>query len=197
MNILFGTRYFLYESAALTNRVKLSESLRGADRGVSSPLGYVLNLSIAAIVLVSVGAMGALFVDAHASATVQEDLETYGYTLAGDIQEVDRLIAQSGASGEVGTRSALSERVRGDIYEIHVINASDANQDSAGATRVDHAEECERSCLVLLTHEDGVVSTVPFVTDTPVETTQFSGGTVYVHRPTNGHSIQFKRVDGR
>lgn len=164
---------------------------------MSSPLGYILNLSIAAIVLVSVGAMGALFVDAHASATVQEDLETYGYTLAGDIQEVDRLITQSDTSGNVGTRSALAERVRGDSYEIEVVNASDARRNHSAVPGVDYAERCDRACLVLVTRDENTVATVRFVTETPVKSAHLSGGTVYVHRPPTERSIQFERVDSR
>lgn len=164
---------------------------------MSSPLGYILNLSIAAIVLVSVGALGALFVDAHANATVQEDLETYGYSLAGDIQEVDRLIAQSDSSGNVGTRSALAERVRGDAYEIEFVNASDARRNHSAVPGVDHADRCDRACLVLVTREENTVATVPFVTETPVQSAHVSGGTVYVYRPPNEHTIQFERVDSR
>ena len=162
------------------------------DRGVSSPLGYVLNLSIAAIVLVSLGGVGVVFFDANTEAAVEEDLEMYGNDLAGTIQSVDRLAAATPGQS-VDERAALAGSVRGTEYIVEVINASDAGDTTAGA--VEHAGRCERQCLVLLTGDGGLHTTVNFVSATPVESTRFDGGPVAVRRPAGADQIQFRQLD--
>jgi len=156
------------------------------DRGVSSPLGYVLNLSIAAIVLVSLGGAGVVFFDANTDAAVEEDLEVYGNKLAGTIQSVDRLAAATPGQS-VDERAALAGSVRGTGYTVEVINASDAGSSTAG--------RCERQCLVLSTGDGDLHTTVNFVSATPVESTRFDGGPVAVRRPTGGDQIQFRELD--
>jgi len=168
--------------------------VRDGERGVSSPLGYILNLSIAAIVLVGLGATGAAFFDTNADAAIEEDLAAYGNELAGDIQSVDRLAAQSDATRVVDARSSLGTAVRGTDYVVEVINASDAGGAPDDAP-VEHAAECERQCLVLLTHDGDVLTTVNFVSGTPVESTRFDGGPVVVRWPAGGERIQFERLD--
>ena len=162
------------------------------NRGVSSPLGYVLNLSIAAIVLVSLGGAGAVFFDANTDTAVEEDLETYGNDLAGVIQSVDRLAAATPGQS-VNERAALAGLVRGTEYTVEVINASDAGDTTAGA--VEHAGRCERRCLVLFTGDGTLHTTVNFVSATPVESTRFDGGPVVVRRPAGTDRIQFRQLD--
>lgn len=168
--------------------------VRESERGVSSPLGYILNLSIAAIVLVGLAAAGAAFFDANADAAIEEDLAAYGNELAGDIQSVDRLVAETDATRSVGERSSIGTAVRGTDYVVEVINASHAGGAPDDAP-VDHAAECERQCLVLLTHDEGVLTTVNFVSGTPVESTRFDGGPVAVRRPAGSDHIQFEEID--
>lgn len=162
------------------------------DRGVSSTLGYILNLGIAAIVLVSLGSLGTVFFDASTDAAIEEDLETFGNDLAGEIQSVDRL-----AAGEPGRtaaeRAALAESVRGSDYIVEVINATDAGSNETGP--VENAAICERQCLVLFTHDGSVRTIVNFVSATPVETTRFDGGPVAVRRPAGSNQIQFDTLE--
>jgi hypothetical protein len=165
---------------------------RGASRGVSSPLGYILNLSVAAIVLVSLGAVGTVFFDANTEAAIEEDLDAYGNELAGEIQSVDRLAAATPAQ-PVDERASLAESVRGTDYVVEVVNATDAGGSVDGA--VEHAAECERQCLVLFTRDGDVLTTVNFVSATPVESTRFEGGPVAVRRPAGSDRIQFERID--
>jgi hypothetical protein len=161
------------------------------DRAVSSPLGYILNLSIAAIVLVSLGAVGTVFFDANTGAAIEEDLEAYGNDLAGDIQSVDRLAAAT-PGRTADKRASLAESVRGTDYIVEVINSSDAGG-TGGA--VEHADACERQCLVLVTHDGDVRTTVNFVSATPVESSRFEGGPVVVRRPAGGDRIQFDPLE--
>lgn len=163
------------------------------DRAVSSPLGYVLNLSIAAIVLVSLGAAGAVFFDANTDAAIEEELDTYGNELAGEIQSVDRLAAAADGTQPVDERASLDDTARGADYVVEVINASDAGDPAAAG--VDHADRCDRACVVLFTHGGDVVTTVSFVSATPVETTRFDGGPVTVNRPAGSNQIQFDPLD--
>jgi hypothetical protein len=157
-----------------------------SDRAVSSPLGYILNLSIAAIVLVSLGTAGTVFFDANTDAAIEEDLATYGNDLAGDIQSVDRLAAAA-PDGTANERAALADSVRGTGYVVEVINASDAG---SASDRLQYATDCQRQCLVLATQDGDVQTTVNFVSATPVESSRFDGGPVVVRRPA-GDPIQF------
>lgn len=166
----------------------------GGERGVSSPLGYVLNLSIAAIALVSLGAAGAVFFDANADAALEEDLRTFGNELAGDIQSVDRLAARTPSTRAVDERSAIGDAVRGTDYVVEVVNAS-AAAGPPGDASVEHADRCDRRCLVLLTRDGDVQTTVNFVSATPVESTRFDGGPVAVRRPAGSNTIRFEPLD--
>lgn len=161
------------------------------QRGVSSALGYVLNLTVAAVVLVSLGTVGTVFFDANADTAVEEDLAAYGNELAGDIQAVDRLAAATSGQ-QVGERSAIGQQVRDERYVVEVINASVAGGSTDGP--VEHAEKCERQCLVLVAGD--VQTTVNFVSATPVETTRFEGGPVAVRRPVGSNHIRFARIEG-
>lgn len=161
------------------------------DRAVSSPLGYILNLSIAAVVLVSLGALGTVFFDANTDSAIEEDLEAYGNDLAGDIQSVDRRVAATPA-GTADERAALAASVRGNNYIVEVVNASDAGG-TTGA--VEHADACQRQCIVLATQDREVQTTVNFVSATTVESTRFEGGSVVVRRPAGDDRIQFDPIE--
>jgi len=140
-----------------------------SDRGVSSPLGYVLNLALAGVVLAGVGMMGMAFFDANSAAAAEGDLRAFGNDLAGDIQEVDRLARTGGLASE---RTALPERVRGEPYDIEVVNRSDAGTDGP------HATACERQCLVLSTADGTVQAVVNVVTERRLESGRLEGGSV-------------------
>jgi hypothetical protein len=163
-----------------------------SDRGVSSPLGYILNLTVAAIVLVSLGTVGTVFFDANTDTAVEDDLSVYGNDLAGEIQSVDRLAAAKRAQ-TVDERASLADSVRGSDYVVEVINASDAQNGTSGA--LEHADACERQCLVLSTGDGDVHTTVNFVSATPVESTRFEGGPVVVRRPAGESHIQFDPLE--
>ena len=156
------------------------------DRGVSSPAGYILNLGLAGVVLVSIGAVGLAFFAADDAAGIEDDLRVYGTELAGDIQEVDRLVGATDSSGAVSERSALGETARESPYVVEVVNATDAGTPTAG---LEYAELCDRSCLVLATRDGDVRVTVNFVTQTPVETGRFDGGPVSVVRPAGAEAV--------
>jgi len=161
------------------------------DRAVSSPLGYILNLSIAAIVLVGLGTAGTVFFDASTDAAIEEDLAAYGNDLAGDIQSVDRLAAAT-PDGTAQERAALADSVRGSGYVVEVVNASDAG---TATGRLQHAATCNRQCLVLATQDGDVQTTVNFVSATPVESSRFDGGPVVVRRPVGGDRIGFDPLE--
>lgn len=170
----------------------MSRAWRGDERAVSSPLGYVLNLGIVAVVLVGLGTAGTVFLDTNTDAAVEGALETQGNSLAGEIQAVDRAAAEAGPAESVDQRATLATSVRGTGYSVEVVNASVAG---GAAAAVEHAGECERACLVLVTDEGDVRTTVRFVSATPVETTRFDGGPVRVHRPAGTDHLRFEPLD--
>ena len=156
---------------------------------MSSPLGYILNLGIAGIVLVSVGAVGLVFFETNETTAIESELAVFGNELAGDIQEVDRMAVDAGSVREVGQRSSLGEHARTDRYIVEVINRSDAG---ASDTRFEHADICERACLVLVTQDGDVRAVTNYVSKTPVQSSRFDGGPVYVHRPAGSDTIRFE-----
>ena len=163
-----------------------------SERAVSSALGYILNLSVAAIVLVGLGAAGTVFFEANTDTAVREDLSAYGNELAGEIQAVDRLAAERPGQ-PVDTRAAIGRQVRGSGYVVEVVNASAA---AGASTTLEHADECDRQCLVLVTTDGDVSAVVNFVAATPIESTRFDGGPVVVRRPAGADHIRFERLEG-
>ena len=167
----------------------MNTSVCPTDRGVSSPLGYILNLGIAGVVLVSLGAVGLVFFETNETTGIESELQVYGNELAGEIQAVDRLARETGPAQAVGERASLDDQARNDRYLVTVINRSDAgNPDAAVA----HSEVCERACLVLTTQDETVQTKTNFITETPVESGQFAGGPVYVNREPPHEKIRFE-----
>lgn len=167
----------------------MKTQLCDTDRGVSSPLGYILNLGIAGIVLVSLGAVGLVFFETNETTGIESELQVYGNELAGEIEAVDRLAREAGPAQAVGERASLGEHARNDRYLVTVINRSDAgNPDAAVAS----SAECDRACLVLTTQDGSVQTKTNFVTETPVESGQFDGGPVYVNREPPHDTIRFE-----
>lgn len=166
-------------------------TLRSDTRGASSALGYVLNLGIMALVMTTVTFTGAAFMDQQSEVSTENRLGENGEQLTRTIQRVDRLVQQSGSSGEVGQALGLPPQAGGKYYRVHVFNQSASATECGGV-----ASNPEVGCIILETTDDsdgGATSaTVYYRSDTTVETNTIQGGSVYVVRPDGETGIEVR-----
>lgn len=135
-------------------------------RGVSTALNYVLNLSIAALLVAGLLVAGSGFVEDSRESVVREELAVVGEQVAADIQRVDRLVVAGDGVTVASVTQEFPERVAGSTYILSL---------DPGA-----AEPVELS-----TATPNVTVTVPVRTDTGLGTGTAGGGPVTV-RYDNG-----------
>ncbi|WP_020221179.1 DUF7266 family protein [Halarchaeum acidiphilum] len=90
-----------------------------ADRGVSTVVGYVLNLGIALLLVTGLLITTSGFVADQRHRAVEEGLGVVASHLAGDLATIDRLASTSDAE-HVAVRADVPEQVAGRAYTIHV-----------------------------------------------------------------------------
>ena len=95
--------------------------MAGVDRGVSTVVGYVLNIGIATILITGLLISGASLVSDQRERTVRTELDVLGNRLAADLETADRL--HRIGDGEVTVRTALPEQVAGKAYRIDVLTS--------------------------------------------------------------------------
>lgn len=137
------------------------------SRGVSTTVGYVLNLAVALLLVTGLLVAAGTFVGDQRERAARDELQVTGARLAASLESVDRL-AETGQTARLET--PLPRQVAGRDYRIRV-NGTDTS--------------------ITLSIEDPDVSvTVQFRTDTPVETRTVDGGrvaVVFVPGPSGGH----------
>lgn len=126
------------------------------SRGVSTTLGYVLNLGVAAILVTTLMVSAGTLVDNQQDRALRTELDVIGDRIASDIAATDRL-ARASDGGGVRYVVVIPRRVVGSSYEIQ-INESGNNQ------------------IVLDAGRSDVSVTVDFASETPVESATRSGG---------------------
>lgn len=98
--------------------------MAGVDRGVSTVVGYVLNLGIATILITGLLITGASVVTDQRERAVRAELDVIGNRLAADLETADRLLRAG--EGEVTIRSSLPETVAGKQYQVTILATGDA-----------------------------------------------------------------------
>ncbi|MDZ7851031.1 MAG: hypothetical protein U5K70_09685 [Halodesulfurarchaeum sp.] len=98
--------------------------MAGVDRGVSTVVGYVLNLGLATILITGLLISGASLVADQRERTVRSELDVLGNRLAADLETADRLHRLG--DGEVTLRTALPSRVAGNEYRIDILTTDGA-----------------------------------------------------------------------
>lgn len=73
------------------------------DRAVSSALGYVLSLAIAALLVSGLLAAGSGFVTSQRDVVIEEEMSVIGHQLASNLEQADRLVNASNATRESGS----------------------------------------------------------------------------------------------
>ncbi|MFB6085554.1 MAG: hypothetical protein ABEJ84_01895 [Halodesulfurarchaeum sp.] len=130
------------------------------DRGVSTVVGYVLNIGIATILIAGLLVSGASLVSDQRERAVRSELSVLGNRLAADIETADRLLRVGG--GTVSISTSLPERVAGREYRIEI--------------ETDDGEVMLR----LVTASAGVIRRVPVDNETRVGSGTVDGGDLLI-----------------
>jgi hypothetical protein len=126
------------------------------SRGVSTTLGYVLNLGVAAILVTTLMLSAGTLVDEQRERAVETELEVVGERVAADVSAADRL-ARAGDGGSVRYVVEIPDRVVGTTYEVQL------NQSG-------------NDTIVLVSDRPRVRVSVPYDSETPVTAANHSGG---------------------
>jgi hypothetical protein len=89
------------------------------SRGVSTALGYVLNLGVAAILVTTLMLSAGTLVDDQRRVAVETELEVVGERVAADLASADRL-ARASDGGSVRYVVDVPTRVAGTTFEVQV-----------------------------------------------------------------------------
>jgi hypothetical protein len=152
----------------------------GDDRGVSTILGYALNLSIVALLMTALLITGADIVETQREQAVRSELQVLGQQLASTVVTADQLNAsgtESATVTDVVVRRTLPTRVVDTSYTINV-------------TSQDGDDEYE---IVLDSTNPEVTVTVAVISAVEVRTeddTPLPGGPVTInHTDTDGDGV--------
>lgn len=97
------------------------------ERGLSTAVGYALNIAVATILLTTLLTAAGGLVNDQRERVIEEELRVAGERLAGDVQAADRLAAHATTARVV---SKLPARVGGTDYRIAVEEPTDSDAPS-------------------------------------------------------------------
>lgn len=138
-------------------------------RGVSTALGYVLNLGIATLVVTGLLVAGGSYVEDEREQTIRTELSVIGQQLAGDVETVDRLGRTTNGSDN---RTVLTrEMPRAAVNVGYTVTVVDTGSDSA---------------LELSTTDPDVTVRIEMATETDVADATVQGGAVRVSYDSKG-----------
>ena len=131
-------------------------------RAVSTTLGYVLTLAIAALLVTGLIAAGGDYVETERDKVVRDELTVIGQQLAADVERADRLVRAAETSGAVTVRlnQTFTDTVTGTTYRISL--------DPSGPS------------VVVDSLKPDITVTTPVRTETPLRDTTVGGGPVQV-----------------
>lgn len=95
------------------------------DRAVSTPLAYVLNLAIVAVLLTGLIVGGTNLVRDNRESVVRTELRVIGQQVASDVQQADRLVeSASTANPKVAVQQRYPQAVAGSSYTVRLVETS-------------------------------------------------------------------------
>ncbi|WP_101296506.1 DUF7266 family protein [Halegenticoccus soli] len=97
-----------------------SGAVRSDRRAVSTVLGYVLSLTISAILVSGLLLAAGAFVEDERDRVARSELEVIGQRMAADLAGVDRLVDRSGSSTELERVLRLPDAAGGAPYSVEV-----------------------------------------------------------------------------
>lgn len=138
------------------------------DRGVSTTLGYTLNLAVATILVTGLLVAAGGYVEDQQERAIRSELEVVGARVAGDIAAVDRL-ARTGSDASVTIRVSTPVRTAGAPYTISIDGSAER--------------------ITLSTTDPSVTVSVPFRSVRPVQDATVSGGTFIIRYTDAGQVV--------
>jgi len=93
------------------------------DRGVSTILGYSLNLVVATLVVTGVLIAAGSLVESQRDQAAKAELSVVGERLVADLETADRL-ARSADDGHVSVETTLPTRIAGTPYDVAIVTES-------------------------------------------------------------------------
>jgi hypothetical protein len=135
--------------------------MRDDSRAVSTGVGYVMNLSLATILMATLLVTAGSVVETQSETVVRDELDVVGTQLSAKMMAADRLVragSEDGATPTVAVEATLPSQVGQSNYRVDVSDGE----------------------LVLQTTSPAVTVRVPFVTTTDVKATTVSGGPVRI-----------------
>lgn len=129
------------------------------DRGVSTVLGYTLNIVVATLLVTGLLVAAGSLVDSQRQQATRSELTVVGERLVANLETTDRLSRAAG-DGHVSVHATLPDQVAGANYEITI-------SDAGGQTTA-----------VLTTTDPSVRVSLPIRNETAVATGTTAGGSV-------------------
>lgn len=96
-------------------------SLARDERAVSTTLGYILNLTVATLVITGLLVASGGFVDGQREQAMRSELRVVGQQLAADIAAADELAATADPDDTIRIERQLPQRVAGQSYTVSVV----------------------------------------------------------------------------
>ena len=138
------------------------------DRGVSTALGYVLNLTVATLVVTGLLVASGGIVEDQREQTIRSELRVVGQQFAADLAAADELAATAESGDTVRIERQLPQEVAGRTYSIDVVEPG-PGQPCPG-----------EACLVLSAAGSDPTVEVALALETPVAASSATGGRVRI-----------------
>lgn len=103
-------------------RLRAPRNFGRDERGVSTTLGYILNLTVATLVVTGLLVAGGDIVADQREQTTRSELLVIGEQLAADLVAADELAVPAEAGDTVRIERQLPREVAGQTYSIDVVN---------------------------------------------------------------------------
>jgi hypothetical protein len=152
------------------SRIQTPRRFGGDERGVSTTLGYILNLTVATLVVTGLLVAGGDIVTDQREQTTRSELTVIGQQLAADLVAADELAVTADEGDTVEIERQLPQEVAGRTYSISVV-------DSGGS----------QPYLQLSATGSDVTVEVDLTLETPIVESSMNGGAV---------RIRYADVDG-
>ncbi|MFB6153388.1 MAG: hypothetical protein ABEJ27_03960 [Halodesulfurarchaeum sp.] len=137
------------------------------NRGVSTVVGYVVNLGVATMLIVGLLTAAGTLVGDQRERAARAELDVIGGRIAADIETADRLLRASD-SGYVRVETSLPRTVAGRPYDITIKRSGN------------------EVTIVLEMRNPDVTVTVPVNNETEISPTSLSGGMVVITGSDDG-----------
>lgn len=145
-------------------------------RAVSTTLGYVLTLAIAALLVTGLIAAGTGYVETEREQVIRDELTVIGQQLAADVERADRLVrAANTTHGSVTVRlnQSFSDRVTGSSYRISLESSDE---------------------VVVTSVDPNVTVTIDVETKTDISDSTVDGGGIRIAYDETGDHLEVRDV---